>query len=172
MELQAGDDIAEHARGWRRILDDDEARRRLKTREAAATGQEAWQRLAAAWRDVFGDESEAARCDEWVARWRRVQAAMDACDWTTYARTWLEILADEPEARRRLKGVEERASSLSDWHGFARAWKRAFDDDAEARRCMEMAESKARFKSDWRLCGDAWRDLGQYSDAQRCSDHR
>jgi hypothetical protein len=37
---------------------------------------------------------------------------------------------------------------------------------------MEMAESKARFKSDWRLCGDAWRDLGQYGDAQRCSDHR
>jgi hypothetical protein len=172
MEIQAGGDVSECARGWRRILDDDEARRRLKARETSAAGVEAWEKLAAAWKSVFDDESEAHRCDEWVGRWRTVQTAMDARDWTAYARTWREILPEENEARARLKTVEEGATSLSDWTAFARAWKRVFDDDAEARRCMAQAESKARFKSDWKTCGEAWRDLGQYADAQRCSDHR
>jgi hypothetical protein len=172
MELLAGDDIGECASGWRRILDDDEARRRLQAREADATGVEAWEKLAAAWKNVFADDASVQRCSEWIERWRRVQVALDANDWTSYARTWREILPDEAEARGRLKSVEERANSVSDWSAFARAWKRVFEDDAEARRCMEAAESKARFKSDWKLCGEAWRDLGQYGEAQRCADHR
>jgi hypothetical protein len=37
---------------------------------------------------------------------------------------------------------------------------------------MESAEGLARFKSDWKVCAEAWRDVGNYAEAQRCSDHR
>jgi hypothetical protein len=173
MEIQAGDDLVACARGWRRILGDDgEARRRLKEREAKASGVASWELLGTAWREVFSDETEAHRCGEWVDRWRLVEKAMNAGDWTTYARTWREILGDEQQARARLKGAEESARSLSDWAAFARAWKRIFEDEAETRRCMESAEGLARFKSDWKVCAEAWRDVGNYAEAQRCSDHR
>jgi hypothetical protein len=173
MELQAGGDLVECARGWRRILADAaEARRRLKDKESGANGVEAWQSLSAAWRSVFGDDAEAARADEWVERWKTVQRALDARDWTAFARTWREILPEEPEARRRLQDAEQHASTMVDWTAFARAWKRVFEDDAETRRCMLEAEGKARFKSDWKVCGEAWRDVGEYAEAQRCSEHR
>jgi hypothetical protein len=173
MELGAGDDLVALATGWRRILGDTEdSRGRLRAREQSASGIEAWERLVEAWQRGFSDETEVARCQEWVERWRIVEQAMQAGDWTAFARAWREILGDEEAARARLRAVEERARVLTDWTAFARAWSRVFEDADEARRCMLEAEGLARFKSEWKQCSEGWRDIGNYAEAERCANHR
>ncbi len=173
MEAEAGDDLVECARGWRRILGDGEAaRQRLRDREATAEGEAAWERIANAWRDGFGDAEEAERALLWAGRWKMVDKAMAAGDWTAYAQSWKEILGEVEPAKARLRTAEERANTLAEWASFGVAWHRVFEDLDEAKRCIKTAEGKTRFKSDWKVVAEAWRQIGDYGEAQRCLDHR
>lgn len=173
MEADAGPDLVECARGWRRILGDGEAaRQRLREREATAEGEETWRRIALAWSDGFEDAAEADRAVVWAERWKTVDKAMEAKDWVAFGQSWKEILNDTEQAKARLRAAEERANTLAEWAAFGVAWHRVFEDLVEAKRCIKQAEAKTRFKSDWKSVAEAWRQIGDYGEAQRCLDHR
>ena len=175
MKSETDEDLVECAHGWKRLFGDvklDVARQRLRDREARAEGEIVWTEIARAWSEGFGDPAEQERAQLWAGRWKTVDKAAAAGDWTSFAQSWKEILGDVDLAKARLRAAEERANTLAEWAAFGVAWHRVFEDLEESKRCIKAAEGKTRFKSDWKTVAEAWRQIGDYGEAQRCLDHR
>jgi len=141
-----------------------EAKQYLKQAEDHSRSAVNWRWCAAAWKEVFGDDSCARRC-----LLRAEVVAEDSSDWETCARGWKQNFDDGARARRCLEQAEAMARASWHWYHCAAAWKEVFGQNTNARRCLQQAQAMAKDSEDWYCCAAGWKELLSHdSNARRC----
>ena len=164
------DRLAEIAREWLNLAQDDQlARQCLERANAAAQDSEEyddWLNCAGHWIQLLNDHEQCRICLN-----NAMDNATGTLAWIDCGKAWIDLLMDQQTSKNCYQQAQRRARTPSAYLACARVWFEV-DNINATKECLLRVEQRlaggSNNSNDWLTVGNLWHELHDDNAARRC----